>query len=134
MPDPSKALDALTQWQTDTRQQIVNEVGNAILKALYKIGFQPDTDKPEVVRVPKLRKRRRVQLRELRPNTDMERVYKIIEGHPGNKGFQIQALLAMQGAVIHERTMRTCLNRLKTRGFIAQGADKAWYKTEALKQ
>src|SRR5579863_6334853 len=133
MPDPTKALDALTQWQTDTRQQIVNEIGNAILKALHKIGFQSEADEPEVIRKPRQRKPRkgRAKAAGLRPGTDMERVYQQIQKTPGNKGHQIQALLAMQGIVVHERTLRTCLNRLKTRGYIKQQADKAWYTTEA---
>jgi hypothetical protein len=137
MPDPSKALDALTQWQTETRQQIINDVGNAILKALHKIGFQQEADEPEVIRKPRPRKPRppRAKLRrKLRAGTDMERVFTTIQKHPGNKGFQIQALLAQAGTVIHERTLRTCLNRLKLRGYIEQrGDDKAWFPMEGQK-
>jgi hypothetical protein len=135
MPDPNKALDALTQWQSETRQQIINEIGSAIMKALEKIGYQIDADSDHVVRAPRRRKRRRAKSanpkqRKLRPGTDMERVFNIIKAHPGNKGHQIQALLATNGAVVHERTMRTCLNRLKTRGYIKQHADRAWYTVE----
>jgi hypothetical protein len=137
MSDTHKGMDAIAKWQADTRQEIVNEIGNAILKALHKIGFQQEADKPEVVRKPRQYKSRyakRPAGRGYRPGTDMERVYKIIEAHPGNKGHQIQALLAQQGHVVHERTMRTCLNRLKARKYITQQADKAWYTTEAAKQ
>ena len=137
MSDANKALDAIAKWQSDTRQEIINEVGNAILKALHKLGFQAEADKPEVIRKPKQRKPKqpRTKLRRLlRPGTDMERVYQQIQVTPGNKGYQIQALLAQRGIVIHERTLRTCLNRLKTRGFITQLADKAWYIAEAAKQ
>lgn len=136
MSNPSKALDALTQWQTDTRQQIVNEIGAAILKALHKIGYQQQADEPQVIRKRRQRKSRPPRAkpsRGLRPGTDIERVYQQIQAAPGNKGFQIQALLAQRGIVIHERTLRTCLNRLKTRGFITQHVDRAWYTTEDAK-
>jgi hypothetical protein len=134
MSDTSKALDALTLWQKDTRQQIVNEIGAALLKALHKIGFQADIE-PHVSPKPRPRKQRtkRVKKSGLRSGTDMERVYNVIQRLPGNKGFQIQAMLAMEGTVVHERTLRTCLNRLKARGYITQGADKTWYSTEDAK-
>src|SRR5690242_222493 len=116
MADTSKALDALTQWQAETRQQIVNELGNAILKALHKLGFDADTTTdPEVAPAPRQRKRRSRRVRGagtgIRPGTDLEKVYREIKEHPGNKGFQVQALLAQKGIVVHERTLRTCLNR-----------------------
>jgi hypothetical protein len=64
----------------------------------------------------------------------MERVFSASQKHPGNKCFQIQALLAQSGTVIHERTMRTCLNRLKSRGYIEQrGDEKAWFPKEEQK-
>ena len=64
----------------------------------------------------------------------MERVFQVIEKHPGNKGFQIQAMLAMSGAVRDERTLRTCLNRLKTKGYIEQrGDEKAWFLMRSAK-
>jgi len=131
MADPSKALDALTQWQSEIRQQIVNEIGNAVLKALHKIGFQPEADEPHVIRKTRQRKprKRRAKATGFRPGTDMARVFHVIQQHPGNKGFQIQAMLAMSGTVVHERTMRTCLNRLKAKGYIEQ-REKAWFPTE----
>lgn len=130
-------MDALTQWQSETRQQIVNEIGNAVLRALLKIGFQPKAEKTYVVRQDWSRKsrKRRTKATGLRPGTDIERVFQVIQKHPGNKGFQIQALLAQSGTVVHERTMRTCLNRLKAKGYIEQrGDEKAWFPTEGHKE
>lgn len=132
MGDTSKALDALAQWQAETRQQIVNEVGNAVIKALERLGYQPSArPEQEVVRKPRTRKQRqskftRTLTRDFRPGSDIERVFTEIQKHPGNKGFQLQALLAMSGTVVHERTLRTCLNRLKTRGYIVQ-QEKTWF-------
>jgi hypothetical protein len=131
MAAPQTALDALEQWKAETRQQIINEVGSAIMKALDRIGYQPTIgDHQELIRKPRTRKRRAKFTATLkpdfRPGTDIERVFNEIRKHPGNKGFQLQAMLAMSGHVVQERTMRTCLNRLKTRGYIVQ-QEKAWF-------
>jgi hypothetical protein len=140
MSDQSKALDVIEQLQAEARQQGIDELGRAIFDVLERFGIwsKPKPYKSVVHRESKSPRGRprikRTKRKSLRPGTDMERVFTAIQKHPGNKGFQIQALLAQSGTVIHERTMRTCLNRLKSRGYIEQrGDEKAWFPKEEQK-
>jgi hypothetical protein len=133
MTNPSKALDALEQWQADTRQDIVNRLGFTILDVLMQMGFQPDVVKKRVAEqsrpLPARRKRRRTSALP-RAGSVMDHVLRIIRENPGNRGFQILALAATEGHVINERTMRTALNRLRKNGLITQSGS-AWFAEES---
>lgn len=115
------------------QQQIIQGIGDEIMAALVKAGYRPvagptvKTSADFGVKVPKAV--RKAVTFKIRPNTDIERVYNEVKAHPGNRGHQLAALLAMKGVVVHDRTMRTALRRLKLRGFIFQ-RNEAWFPKE----
>jgi hypothetical protein len=141
MSDTKKALDALEQWQADTRQQIVNDLGRAVMAALRKIGFGPEDGSPEPVRKPKKATKAKKQRKAVdRRQTGVGnrgvagQVLQEVQKHPGNRGFQLAALITMGGKVVNERTVRTALKRLDEAGRIEQREDGGWYPTKETKE
>lgn len=61
-----------------------------------------------------------------RPATAINLVQTMINERPGLKGAEIVRALGKQGTPVLDRTMRSCLRRLKTKGDVRQRA-KRWY-------
>lgn len=128
-----EAVRQFDKLLADVRQQAVQAIGDQIVAILVGAGYRPDAvkaSKPSAdfaVKIPKAA--RKAVTFKIRPNTDVERVYNEVKAHPGNRGHQLAALLAMKGVVVHDRTLRTALRRLKLRGFIIQ-RNEAWFPKE----
>ena len=136
MTNTTKALDALERWKADTRQEIVDEIGHAVLGLLKEIGFRPDFGKGENTEEeqhPQKRRRKRGGKRAPRPNSTIGIVYRVIAANPGSRGADIVTLAAQSGQPINERTMRTALKRLKDRDYIKQ-INGVWFPAETEKK
>lgn len=136
----SKYLEqAEKQIAAEARHAAIQEVGEALLAALKRLGFNAEgnaaatwrkvtvIDHSNIGSRPRPA-RRRASSAGIRPGTDQARVLNAVRTWPGNKGFQIRTLLAGTGHVIQERTLRTSLRRLsKKRGLIEQREDGTWH-------
>jgi hypothetical protein len=127
MTDKARALAQLAEIQGEARRQAINEIGQIVVDALRKLGFEPQ---PRRVHNP-LRNRHAEangkQRGTPRSNSGQARVLRIIQQHPGSRGFQIVVRSAETGRAINERTVRTALARLKKRGNIEMHDDGGWH-------
>ncbi len=115
------AAVAIKAVQDAARQAAVQEIGDAIVDALAKLGYTPAKSSFGVNVPAKVRKQVKFTIR---PGTDVARVVDVIKRFPGRKGHELIVHLA---GSVKERTMRTALRRLRVRGFIEQGEDGGWY-------
>jgi hypothetical protein len=131
----NRALEMLTQLETDSYARGMADALAAVRAALDQIAAGSKAmpvrkaDPEQSAAILTAAEKSQENKPRFRANSDVGRVFDEICKHPGNRGFQLQALLAMSGSVVNERTMRTALNRLKKRGYVEQRAEGAWFPT-----
>lgn len=132
-----RALEMLTQLETDSYARGVTDTLAAVRTAIDQIaaGSKPppaarEADPEQRAEILTAAEKLQENKPQFRANSDVGRVFDQIIKHPGNRGFQLQALLAMSGSAVNERTLRTSLNRLKQRGYVEQRSEGAWFPTK----
>ena len=114
------------------KKAYIQDLGNVLVGWLRDNGYQLEFKPPATARKPRGRppkpktKKSKVGLMP-RVGTNMAHVLEAVRKHPGNRGYQVQALLAQSGHVVNERTIRTALRRLKRRELIEMHTDGGWY-------